>query len=338
MDWACGGLCSEVAGEVNRVTVPTSHSGVSFHPVSFSLPSNQANDPLPSPTLQPTGIPDDPTAPTPEERVVAHAASVQESTQAASVRHENVDAAARHERAARGNDSSSVARFDPVTIFACLFSGVWALGTIVALIGILRSVWKLRSVIRRTQPCQSEDVRRVADQVCRILNISSLPPIVSSRDVAGPIVAGILRPRIVLSTRILPELSEDGTTRHFVARDGTCASPRSVTRRSYGTFQFTNRPKGHRPPEEPRSEITCGWRRGSRMRRASARIQPEFSQDALQGRFTILNENPARQCDVNCWVWFSSFARLVRSRCIPFGRLHRCADSCTIVINWEPRP
>ncbi len=84
---------------------------------------------------------------------------------------------------------------------------VWLSGALVSLIGIVRGDWRLRRLVGCARPLNLGENRRVLDEVCRILRVKSLPRIVHSSDVAGPIVVGVVRPLIILPTRLVDTLS-----------------------------------------------------------------------------------------------------------------------------------
>ncbi|QDU08391.1 M56 family metallopeptidase [Gimesia aquarii] len=92
---------------------------------------------------------------------------------------------------------------------ANVFILIWFMGLCLTLFGIIRSVWKIRRIIRLACPLLLEDQSNIVAQVCRVLNIKSMPPIVCSPDVAGPMMTGIVRPQIILPTRIVAILSEN---------------------------------------------------------------------------------------------------------------------------------
>ena len=103
---------------------------------------------------------------------------------------------------------------------------VWLLGSFAAMVGIVRSDWSLRRLVRRARPFDLDGNRRVVCEVCRILRVTSLPRIVHSSSVAGPIIVGAVRPLIILPTRLVDILSSSELrhvllheTAHAIRRD-----------------------------------------------------------------------------------------------------------------------
>lgn len=84
---------------------------------------------------------------------------------------------------------------------------VWLLGVLVAFLGIARSGWKVRRIVRRARPFDLAVHGGVVGEVCRILDLKSLPQVACSSDVVGPAVVGIVRPLIVLPSRLVSILS-----------------------------------------------------------------------------------------------------------------------------------
>ena len=84
---------------------------------------------------------------------------------------------------------------------------IWLLGSLWGFLGILRSGWKLRQLVLQARPLDPSRWRNVSDEVCRVLAIQALPGIACSSRVAAPTVGGIVRPLIVLPTRLVETLS-----------------------------------------------------------------------------------------------------------------------------------
>ncbi len=95
---------------------------------------------------------------------------------------------------------------------------VWLLGGLVGLLGIARSDRRLQRLVRLAKPFDLGENRRAVDEVCRILRVSSLPRIVHSPGVSGPIVVGTFRPLIILPTRLIDILSA-GELRHVLLHE-----------------------------------------------------------------------------------------------------------------------
>lgn len=80
---------------------------------------------------------------------------------------------------------------------------VWFVGSVAALLGIVRSVVKLRHIARRSHPLEFGDKQRAIDSVREIMGVAKLPPIAASSQVDGPSVVGVIRPTIVLPARLV---------------------------------------------------------------------------------------------------------------------------------------
>lgn len=98
----------------------------------------------------------------------------------------------------------------------------WLLGSLVALAGVARSGAKLRRLVRRAKPLSLEKHGRVVEEVCRILGVESLPPVVHSSSIAAPIVVGAFRPLIILPTRLIGVLGT-GELRHILLHESAHA-------------------------------------------------------------------------------------------------------------------
>jgi len=86
-------------------------------------------------------------------------------------------------------------------VTACL--SIWLLGTLVALFGIARSGWSMTRIVRGARPLTHDGLRTVIHEVFRTLGVKSLPHVACSPDVAGPTVGGIVRPVLILPTRLI---------------------------------------------------------------------------------------------------------------------------------------
>lgn len=86
-------------------------------------------------------------------------------------------------------------------VTACL--SIWLLGTLVALFGIARSGWSMTRIVRGARPLTHDGLRTVIHEVLQTLGVKSLPRVVCSSDVAGPTVAGFVRPVPILPTRLI---------------------------------------------------------------------------------------------------------------------------------------
>ncbi len=84
---------------------------------------------------------------------------------------------------------------------------VWLLGCVVALVGIARSDWKTWRIVRQAQPVSLGKRHAIVEGVCGPLGVQSLPKIACSSRVAGPTVVGIVRPVLILPTRLVGILS-----------------------------------------------------------------------------------------------------------------------------------
>jgi len=83
----------------------------------------------------------------------------------------------------------------------------WLLGCAVALVGIARSGWKTRRIVREARPVSLGKRHAIVEDVCGALGVQSLPKVACSSHVAAPTVVGIFRPVLILPTRLVGILS-----------------------------------------------------------------------------------------------------------------------------------
>ncbi len=84
---------------------------------------------------------------------------------------------------------------------------IWIAGCCIGFFSLARSHLKVCRILRTARPADMARLSRVKREVCRILGVKSLPPLVCSPCVDSPTVAGMLRARIVLPTRLAGILS-----------------------------------------------------------------------------------------------------------------------------------
>jgi beta-lactamase regulating signal transducer with metallopeptidase domain len=84
--------------------------------------------------------------------------------------------------------------------------GLWLAGVAVLTLHLLRVYTRLRSVVRRSTPIGAE-AAEIVDRLARLLALKKTPDVRVSDHVTTPLVAGLLRPTVLIPARALDTLS-----------------------------------------------------------------------------------------------------------------------------------
>jgi len=96
---------------------------------------------------------------------------------------------------------------DVLRIVGLALLGVWLVGALVGFARLLHGCCVLRALRREMRPIDEERFGGVLAAVRHALGIERLPPIMVSRDVAGPLAAGLFRAVVILPRELLGRLS-----------------------------------------------------------------------------------------------------------------------------------
>lgn len=80
--------------------------------------------------------------------------------------------------------------------------GVWLAGAAFQLARLGVSLWQLHRMLHRAAPNVNPVIAEILAGVCRQLTLKRIPELLMSAEVSGPVSAGVVRPRIVLPTRL----------------------------------------------------------------------------------------------------------------------------------------
>ncbi len=83
---------------------------------------------------------------------------------------------------------------------------VWGAGVVAHCLGISRSWWHLRRLLRHSRLLTDDVLRPFVAQLQADLSLSNIPHVATSAEVTAPISAGVLRPLIVLPTGLSEQL------------------------------------------------------------------------------------------------------------------------------------
>ncbi len=86
---------------------------------------------------------------------------------------------------------------------------VWMAGTLAGLLGIAAALRRIAASSRATRPIDPVRHARALERARDVLGVASLPPIVTSATVHGPVAVGLLRPRVVLPEGLAESISSD---------------------------------------------------------------------------------------------------------------------------------
>ena len=85
---------------------------------------------------------------------------------------------------------------------------LWLAGILVGLVRIGLGWRRLAVLCRQAQPLELARFRAAVERARGLMTVAEMPPIVTSTSVRGPIVAGLLRPRVVLPAGLAESISD----------------------------------------------------------------------------------------------------------------------------------